>query len=86
MIKTCSRVLRTSDWGKGSLSNKTTILRTPKTTQVWLWDKSLNVLEVPIQSSVLNPIQHLWRDLKIAVQRHSPSNLTELKRICKEEW
>ena len=27
----------------------------------------------------------LWRDLKIAVQQRSPSNLTELERICKEE-
>jgi hypothetical protein len=25
-------------------------------------------------------------DLKIAVQRHSQSNLTELERICREEW
>jgi transposase len=34
----------------------------------------------------LNPIEHLWRALKIAVQRGSPSNLTELERICREEW
>uniref|UniRef100_A0AAZ3Q544 Glycine C-acetyltransferase n=1 Tax=Oncorhynchus tshawytscha TaxID=74940 RepID=A0AAZ3Q544_ONCTS len=27
-----------------------------------------------------------WRDLKIAVQRRSPSNLTELESICREEW
>ena len=33
----------------------------------------------------MNPIKHLWRDLKIAVQRHFPSNLTELERICREE-
>ena len=33
-----------------------------------------------------DPIEHLWRDLKIAVQQHSPSNLTELERICREEW
>jgi transposase len=33
----------------------------------------------------LNPIEHLWRDLKIAVQRPSPSNLTELERICRED-
>ena len=31
-------------------------------------------------------IEHLWRDLKIPVQRRSPSNLTELERICREEW
>uniref|UniRef100_A0A8C7LE52 Transposase n=1 Tax=Oncorhynchus kisutch TaxID=8019 RepID=A0A8C7LE52_ONCKI len=59
---------------------------TAKTTQEWLRDKSLNVLEWPSQSPDLNPIEHLWRSLKIAVQRHSPSNLTELERICREEW
>ena len=52
--------------------------------QELLRDKSLNVLEWPSQS--LDPIEHLWRDLKIAVQRRSPSNLTELERICREEW
>jgi hypothetical protein len=34
----------------------------------------------------LNLIQHLWRDLKIAVKQCSPSNLTELERMCREEW
>ena len=34
----------------------------------------------------LDPIKHLWRDLKIiAVQRHSPFNQIELERICREE-
>ena len=51
---------------------------TAKTTQEWLWDKSLNVLDWPSQSPDLN--------LKIAVQQRSPSNLTELERICREEW
>ena len=59
---------------------------TAKTTQEWLCDKSVNVLEWPSQSPDLNPIEHLWRDLKIAVHRRSPSNLTELERICREEW
>ena len=45
-----------------------------------------NVLKGPSQSPDLNPIEHLWRDLKIAVQRCSPSNLTELEKICREEW
>jgi transposase len=54
--------------------------------QEWLRDKSLNVLEWPSQSPDLNPIKHLWRVLKIVVQQHSPYNLTELERICREEW
>ena len=86
-MKTCSRALRTSDWGLGSPSNRTTALSIPaKTTQEWLRDKSLNVLEWPSQSPDLNPIEHLWSDLKIAVQQCSPSNLTDLERICREEW
>ena len=34
----------------------------------------------------MNSIEHLWRDLKIAVQQSSPSNLTELERIWREKW
>jgi hypothetical protein len=59
---------------------------TAMTMQEWLRDKSLNVLEWPNQSPDLNPIQHFWRDLKIAVRQRSPSNLTELERICREDW
>ena len=55
---------------------------TAKTTQEWT---SLNILEWPSQSPDLNTIKPLWRDLKIAVQRRSPYNLTELERICREE-
>jgi hypothetical protein len=34
----------------------------------------------------LNPIEHLWRDLKIDLQQRSQSNVTALERICREEW
>ena len=44
-----------------------------KTTQEWLQDKFLNVLEGPSQS------------LKIAVRRRCPSNLTELGMIFSKE-
>ena len=59
---------------------------TVKTMQERLQDKSLNVLEWPSQSPDLKPIEHLWRHLKIAMQQRSPSNLTELERICRAEW
>jgi hypothetical protein len=34
----------------------------------------------------LNQTKYLWTDLKIAVQRCPQSNLTELERVCREEW
>ncbi len=32
----------------------------------------------------LNPIEHLWRDLKTAVGRRHPSNLNDLEQFAKE--
>ena len=80
-------MLRTSDWRRRFTFQQDNYPKsTAKTTQEWLRDQSLNVLEWPSQSPDLNPIEHLWRDLKKAVQQHSPSNLTKLERICSEEW
>ncbi len=59
---------------------------TAKITKEWLHNNSVTVLEWPSQSPDLNPIEHLWRDLKMAVHQRLPSNLTDLQRICKEEW
>ena len=59
---------------------------TAKITKEWLRNNSVTILDWPSQSPDLNPIEHLWRDLKMAVHQRSPSNLTELERVCKEEW
>uniref|UniRef100_A0A9J7WXV5 Transposase n=1 Tax=Cyprinus carpio carpio TaxID=630221 RepID=A0A9J7WXV5_CYPCA len=59
---------------------------TAKITKEWLHNNSVTVLEWPSQSPDLNPIEHLWRDLKMAVHQRLPSNQTELERIFKEEW
>jgi transposase len=48
---------------------------TAKTMLEWL-KNNVKVIEWSSQSPVLNPIEHLWKDLKIAVPSRSPSNLT----------
>ncbi|KAI3373739.1 hypothetical protein L3Q82_022323 [Scortum barcoo] len=34
----------------------------------------------------LNPIEMLWGDLKRAVHARNPSNISQLKEFCIEEW
>ena len=58
---------------------------TAKTTQEWLRDSSVNVLVRPSQSPDMNIIVPFWWDLKMAVHWRSPSNLTELEKICRKE-
>ncbi|KAI4872831.1 hypothetical protein NFI96_017545, partial [Prochilodus magdalenae] len=40
----------------------------------------------PSQSPDLNPIENLWRELKIRVMARRPSNLKKLEVITKDEW
>ncbi len=48
--------------------------RTAKATKEWLKKK---------QSPDLNPIENLWRELKVRVAKRQPRNLNDLERICK---
>ncbi len=57
-----------------------------KATKEWLKKKHIKVLEWPSQSPDRNPIENLWREQKVRVEKRQPRNLNDLERICKEEW
>ncbi len=61
---------------------------TSKKAKTWLQDHRIKVMDWPAQSPNLNPIEHLWQQLKqrLASYEHSSQGINELQERVEREW
>ncbi|CAF4866459.1 unnamed protein product [Pieris macdunnoughi] len=61
---------------------------TARVTQQFLREVDLRTMDWPALSSDINPVEHLWDELKQRVRARNPahSSLEELKAALLEEW
>jgi transposase len=55
-------------------------------TMEWLDKNGVSVLSIPAYSPDFNPIENLWRLLKLNVEKRNPQTIEELKAFLLEEW
>jgi DDE superfamily endonuclease len=61
-------------------------VHTARYSQDWRERHGISSIEWPAQSPDLNPIENLWQQLKLAVEKRKSRNKEELVVALKDEW
>ncbi len=59
---------------------------TAKVTKSWVNDHGVTVLDWPVNSPDLNPIENLWGIVKLKMRDTRPNNADDLKAAIKATW
>lgn len=59
---------------------------TAKRTKAWFNSKKINLMEWPAQSPDLNPIENLWKEVKVTIGRKKMKNKEELWQEVRSAW
>ena len=59
---------------------------TSKVVAQWLKDNEFKVSKWSLQRPDLNSIENEWAELKKCVRARRPTNLSQLHKLCQEEW
>lgn len=59
---------------------------TARITQDFFTKNGIQVLDWASQSPDMNPIEHLWVHLKLAVKKRQPTSIRQLEKVVIEEW
>lgn len=57
-----------------------------KVVKEWLFNNGVTCLDFPTYSPDLNPIEHLWADLKRRIEKYKCTTVEKLKRVIEYEW
>ncbi|GJQ75746.1 putative translation initiation factor IF-2, N-terminal region [Trypoxylus dichotomus] len=60
--------------------------RPVRTVKQWLEEKHITVLDCPVPSSDLNPIENVWENAETVAKSNSPTCLDDLWSITEEAW